>query len=76
VAHTCNPSFLGDRDQEDHWFKTSLGKQFERLCPEGKVDTSRRGDVAGKGGRRGSTVKKKSVHTYINAKMILVETVP
>jgi hypothetical protein len=26
VAHTCNPSYLGGRDQEDHGFKPLLSK--------------------------------------------------
>jgi hypothetical protein len=30
VAHACNPSFSGGRDQEDHSSKPSPGKQFRR----------------------------------------------
>jgi hypothetical protein len=30
VAHACNPSCSGDKDQEDPWFKASQGKQFAR----------------------------------------------
>jgi hypothetical protein len=26
VAHACNPSYSGGRDQEDHGSKASLGK--------------------------------------------------
>jgi hypothetical protein len=26
VAHTCNPSYSGDRDQEDQGFEASLSK--------------------------------------------------
>jgi hypothetical protein len=26
VAHTCNPSYSGGRDQEDHGWKPTLGK--------------------------------------------------
>jgi hypothetical protein len=26
VAHTCNPSYSGGRDQEDHGLKPALGK--------------------------------------------------
>jgi hypothetical protein len=28
VAHAYNPSYSGGRNQEDHVFKTSLGKEF------------------------------------------------
>jgi hypothetical protein len=28
VAHTCNPSFLGDRDQEDHSSKPTWEKSL------------------------------------------------
>jgi hypothetical protein len=28
VAHACNPSYSGDRDQEDRWFKASLRQVF------------------------------------------------
>jgi hypothetical protein len=27
VAHNCNPSYLGGRDQEVSWFKTSPGEK-------------------------------------------------
>jgi hypothetical protein len=30
VAHAYNPSYSGGRDQEDHRFEASLGKQFQR----------------------------------------------
>jgi hypothetical protein len=30
VAHTCNPSYPGGRDQEKLQFEASLGKEFER----------------------------------------------
>jgi hypothetical protein len=30
LAHACNPSYSGGRDQEDHGWKPVLGKQFER----------------------------------------------
>jgi hypothetical protein len=30
VAHTCNPSYSGDRDQEEYGLKPALGKQFKR----------------------------------------------
>jgi hypothetical protein len=30
VAHTCNSSYSGGRDQEDQGSKSALGKQFER----------------------------------------------
>jgi hypothetical protein len=30
VAHTCNPSYSGCRDQEDHGLKPALGKQLAR----------------------------------------------
>jgi hypothetical protein len=30
VAHTCNPSYSGGRDQEDHSLKLIPGKQFMR----------------------------------------------
>jgi hypothetical protein len=28
VAHTCNPSYSGDRDQEDHGLKPAWAKRF------------------------------------------------
>jgi hypothetical protein len=31
VAHSCNLSFSGGRDQEDHSSKPSKGKYFQRL---------------------------------------------
>jgi hypothetical protein len=31
LSHTCNPSYSGSRDQEDHSLKPALGKQFVRL---------------------------------------------
>jgi hypothetical protein len=31
VTHTCNPSYLGGRDQEGSQFKTSQGKKKENL---------------------------------------------
>jgi hypothetical protein len=30
VAHTCNPSYTGDRDQEDDGSKPAQAKQFTR----------------------------------------------
>jgi hypothetical protein len=30
VAHTCNTSYSGGGDQEDHSSRLALGKQFER----------------------------------------------
>jgi hypothetical protein len=30
VAHACNPSYSGDRDQEDPGSKPALGEQFPR----------------------------------------------
>jgi hypothetical protein len=30
VAHTCNPSYSGGRDQDDCRFEASPGKQFMR----------------------------------------------
>jgi hypothetical protein len=30
VAHACNPSYLGVRDQEDGDLKSTLGKEFTR----------------------------------------------
>jgi hypothetical protein len=31
VAHDCNPSYSGSRDQEDHGLKPALSKQITRL---------------------------------------------
>jgi hypothetical protein len=31
VAHTCNPSYSGGRDQEDPGSKSVLGKKFSSL---------------------------------------------
>jgi hypothetical protein len=31
VAHTCNPSYSGGRDQENRGSKPALGKEFVRL---------------------------------------------
>jgi hypothetical protein len=33
VAHACNPSYSGGRDQKDHASKSAMGKQFERPYP-------------------------------------------
>jgi hypothetical protein len=30
VAHACNLNYSGGRDQEDHGFEASSGKQFAR----------------------------------------------
>jgi hypothetical protein len=30
VAHACNPSYSGDKDQEDHSSKPAQGKKFLR----------------------------------------------
>jgi hypothetical protein len=30
MAHSCNPSYLGGRDQEDHGSKPALSKQLLR----------------------------------------------
>jgi hypothetical protein len=30
VAHSCNPSYSGDGDEEDHSSKPAPGKQFPR----------------------------------------------
>jgi hypothetical protein len=34
VAHACNPSYSGGRDQEDYGSKPGPGKQFARPYPE------------------------------------------
>jgi hypothetical protein len=34
MAHTCNLSYSGGRDQEDRQFEASLGKQFKTPCLE------------------------------------------
>jgi hypothetical protein len=34
VAHACNPSYSGDRDQEGHGSKPIPGKQFKRPNPK------------------------------------------
>jgi hypothetical protein len=34
VAHDCNPSYSGSRDQEDHGLKPAWGKYFMRLYLE------------------------------------------
>jgi hypothetical protein len=31
LAHACNPSYSGSRDQEDQGLKPAQGKQFMRL---------------------------------------------
>jgi hypothetical protein len=37
VADAYNPSYSGDRDQEDHGAKPALGKQFARpKCHQNK----------------------------------------
>jgi hypothetical protein len=34
VAHACNPSYSGGRDQEDHGLKPAPGKLYPRLYLE------------------------------------------
>jgi hypothetical protein len=46
VAHACNPSYLGDRDQEDHGLKPGLGKQFTRPFLEKNPSQKRDGGMA------------------------------
>jgi hypothetical protein len=43
VAHTCNYSYSGGRDQEDHSSKSELGKSFARLYLE-KIQHKKRAD--------------------------------
>jgi hypothetical protein len=49
VAHTCNPSYSGGRDQENHSSKASLGKLFTRpyLKKKKTLHKNRAGGVAG-----------------------------
>jgi hypothetical protein len=52
VAHACNPSYSGGRDQEDHGLNPAPGKQFVRpyLKKKKKITTKRTGGAAqGKG---------------------------
>jgi hypothetical protein len=46
VAHTCNPSYSGGRDQKDHGLKPAPGKWFMRPYLEKKPLTKRAGGVA------------------------------
>jgi hypothetical protein len=45
VAHTCNPSYSGGRDQGESQFKASLGKQFLRPYLEKILHKKRAGGV-------------------------------
>jgi hypothetical protein len=45
VVHTSNPSYSGGSNQED-WFKTSLGKYFERPYLKKNPSLKRAGGVA------------------------------
>jgi hypothetical protein len=46
VAHTCNPSYSGSRDQEDLDSKPTLGKEFVRPYLEKTHHKKRVGGVA------------------------------
>jgi hypothetical protein len=48
VAHTSNPSYSGDGDQEDHDSKPALGKQFTRSSLEKNPSQKRAVGVAQK----------------------------
>jgi hypothetical protein len=41
VVHTCNPSYSGGRDQEDHGLKPAQSKQFVRPYLEKTLELSR-----------------------------------
>jgi hypothetical protein len=45
IAHTCNPSYSGGRDQEDHGSKPSLGKLSARPYLEKAHHKKRAGRV-------------------------------
>jgi hypothetical protein len=36
VVHTCNPSYSGSRDQEDHGLKPTLSKYFPKTLSQKK----------------------------------------
>jgi hypothetical protein len=46
VAHTCNPSFSGGRDQEDRSSKPAPGKQFVRPYLKKNPSQKRTGGMA------------------------------
>jgi hypothetical protein len=46
VAHACNPSYSGGRDQEDHSSKPALGKQFSRPYLEKNPSYKRTDEVS------------------------------
>jgi hypothetical protein len=46
VAHACNPSYSGVRDQEDHNLKPTSDKQFRRPYLKKKKSQKRAGGVA------------------------------
>jgi hypothetical protein len=37
MAHTCNPSYSGGRDQEYHSLQTASGKQFQDSISKKKI---------------------------------------
>jgi hypothetical protein len=45
VAHAYNPSYLGDRNQEDHGSKPALGKWFVRFVSKIPNTQKRAGGV-------------------------------
>jgi hypothetical protein len=49
VAHTCNPSYLGGRDQEDHSSKPALAKSSLDIIS--KVSNTKQGWQSGSSGR-------------------------
>jgi hypothetical protein len=46
VAHTCNPSYSGGRDKEEHSSKSAPGKQLTRPYLEDIHHKKRAGGVA------------------------------
>jgi hypothetical protein len=64
VAHTCNPSYPGDRDQEDHDLKPTLGKLFTRPTSKKTHHKKRSGGVA-KVLSSNPNTEKKSVLSYL-----------
>jgi hypothetical protein len=49
VAHTCNPSYAGDRDQEDRDLKPAHGNSFQD--PSSKIPNTKKGWWSGSSDR-------------------------
>jgi hypothetical protein len=63
MAHACNPSYSGGRDQEDHGSKPAPGKWFERPCclPLEPQDSAAPWGVEGPSPHMGSPSRSHSV---------------